>query len=158
MNKFIIPAITGMVSAVAITSAVVIANPLTSASDSASIPPGAVIPFASSNCPAGYSDYNNANGRALVGSGYFAQNFRGSNFSHNYAPGSTGGIASYKLGIDEIPAHHHTIAIGDSNNMGSPGISQSLRSTGTETTSQAGGGLAFDNRQPWIALKMCVKQ
>lgn len=141
---------------------------LNSASGSDSgVPAGAVIPFATA-CPSGYSELTQAAGRAIIGSGSFSESFRGNTFSTSYPRGAVGGVASYRMNTNEMPRHAHGMSFSFySGNVrggrkyfwsGQCGTFRDPHCGAPEAnTSFAGGGQAFDNRQPYIALTMCRK-
>ena len=71
--------------------------------------------------------------------------------SSSYKVGATGGEATHKLTINEMPSHSHTISEGN----GSPGSQWSLnavqyggRNT-TMVTNNTGGGRAHNNMPPY---------
>lgn len=130
------------------------AQSLSSAASDTGIPSGAVIPF-TTNCPAGFTEYTLAAGRALVGTGTFSQSHRGRFYSTTYTRGARGGVALYSMNLNEMPRHRHTdIGASRGDADGSPG---GQGWGGSHTTGYSGSGSAFDNRQPYIALTMCRK-
>jgi len=114
--------------------------------------PGMVLAFNLASCPAGWSEYTAARGRAIIGSG------QGSGLS-NRAAGETGGEETHALTVSELPVHSHSITI-----YGNSGGSKRLQATGNkrykwsgENTSSAGSGQAYNIMQPSLALMYCRK-
>lgn len=145
------------------------AQSLSSASGGDSgVPSGAVIPFATA-CPSGYSELTQAAGRAIIGSGSFYESFRGNTFSTTYPRGAVGGVAAYVLNTNEMPSHSHGMAWAFSTRTGyrwgrsyfqngeCDAYGEIRCGTSEARSSLTGGGQAFDNRQPYIALTMCRK-
>ena len=69
-----------------------------------------------------------------------------------YAAGSTGGEASHKLTVNEMPSHSHTV-LADNVPGSSTGV-QTLFSgaSGSFDTSWTGGGAAHNNMPPYLAV------
>lgn len=131
------------------------AQSLTSASDSTGVPSGGVVAFATS-CPSGWSEYTRARGRTIVGAGYYSEYYRGNSYAATYSLGARGGAALYRMNTNELPRHRHTDIgrhLGDAD--GSP-YGQGW--SGSHYTGYAGNSSPFDNRQPWVALRYCIKQ
>lgn len=78
-----------------------------------------------------------------------------------YAAGSTGGEATHKLTVAEIPDHGHSVAVaGGTSDYGMTRTaigSFSLKTAGWEDSStvfKAGGGVAHNNMPPYLAVYM----
>ena len=73
-----------------------------------------------------------------------------------YAAGSTGGEASHKLTVGEMPSHSHGIEVKYLNNSQYSGYVGSddyqSRYGFTSTTMAAGGGAAHNNMPPYLAV------
>ena len=69
-----------------------------------------------------------------------------------YAAGSTGGEASHKLTVGEMPSHSHTV-LADTVPGSDTGV-QTLFSgaSGSFGTSWTGGGAAHNNMPPYLAV------
>ena len=79
----------------------------------------------------------------------------------SYAAGSTGGEATHKLTVSEMPAHSHNPLLGSTRLGGNGGTSTGWRmaadsnwsQVGTYATTQAsGGGAAHNNMPPYLAV------
>lgn len=103
------------------------------------------------------------NGRFLIGTGTPENNDDGTSpGSYNYAAGSTGGEATHKLTVNEMPSHNHAINASYSN----PGSSSSNNGKllagdnnngwlwNHATTSYSGDGAAHNNMPPYLAVYM----
>lgn len=140
------------VLAVAMLPGVAAASSLSSASTGNAIPTGMVAAFDGS-CPSGWSEYSAANGRAIIGDGYFSQSFRGQSYSANYSLGQTGGIRAYRLAGSEIPSNRSgTDATKFESCWDCPGSP-----TPTSQRSHSGYGGSFDNMGPYLVLNYCRK-
>lgn len=91
----------------------------------------------------------NLGGRVIVGVG----NSGGSTFGVN----STGGEETHTLSIEEMPAHHHGLGMGD-NGVGVLGSANVVVGSGGDTvTSDTGGSGAHNIMQPYTALYHIIK-
>lgn len=79
-----------------------------------------------------------------------------------YPFGSTGGLSSVQLTVDQMPNHNHSIAALDAIN----GTEQTIKplgyinghvGSGKIYTESTGGGKAHENRPPYIALNYIIK-
>lgn len=124
------------------------------AAGDAGVPAGAVVAFATSSCPSGWSTYSAASGRSIVGTGYFSQSYRGQGYSKNYSLGETGGVRAYRLNDAETPNNRNSSQQAASNcdYSGCSGSGVSI-----PANSQTGYGSAHDNQDPYIALLYCRK-
>lgn len=122
---------------------------------------GGISAFNSNTCPIGWSDYNAAAGRSLVGTGFFDTLHAG---VVRYKTGDKGGEAKHKLTIDEMPSHSHNRPIIEHicqachSNLGLAKIAtgESYWSE-MSPTSFEGEGEAHENRSPFYAIKFCIK-
>jgi hypothetical protein len=75
-------------------------------------PRGALMAFNRQDCPAGWSDVPQLNGRVVVASGKYDETSPGNPpaaFSHTYTPGETDGSAQISLSMSQMPRHSHRI-------------------------------------------------
>lgn len=114
------------------------------------IPAGMISAFAG-NCPSGWSNYGAANGRTLVGDGYFSQSYRGQDFSKTYSIGEKGGVRRFRLAGSEIPSNDSgSVAGNPCDYAGCSGVS-------TRSAGHSGYGAAFDNMGPYLVVNYCRK-
>ena len=70
-----------------------------------------------------------------------------------YAAGSTGGEASHKLTVSEMPSHSHSFdTYSGGGAMGKVCGSEELNTKRTVTTKATGGGGAHNNMPPYLAV------
>ena len=140
------------------------------------LPSGAVVAFdREDGCPPGWSEYREADGRFIVGTGRHTVHDRYATEVTEFGLREMGGERTHRLSVDEMPSHEHEIGIrpwpgdhggplevghsvGGNNDRtridaddGPPwaGLVSSLYATG------AGGSQAHNNMPPWVALKYC---
>ena len=152
----------------------------------ASIPVGTVAAFdrdykLQSACPPGWSFYEPAGGRMIVGAGehdnkWFSENegkaqsipvYQG--YSQEIYTGraetkdsrATGGEVKHKLTVAEMPTHFHIEVLG----AGAPGngtgvgiAAQGVQNVPAFQTQPAGSGDPHNNMPPFIALYFCKKE
>lgn len=149
----------------------------------ATIPTGAIMAFDTPNCPVGWSDYNDASGRVIVGTGSYTETLKDVNgnptttMALNYALGSKAGETLHTLTMNEMPTHRHNVMDGmdggihpaeldwfaDPGNTPSGGPPDNLLGIYGDgggpfmVTDYTGGSQPQENRQPYIALKYCRK-
>lgn len=122
---------------------------------------GGISAFNSQTCPIGWREFTEADGRSLVGTGYFDTIHAGVVL---YKTGNKGGEAMHKLTIDEMPSHTHIrpviqhICTACHYNLGLASIA-SGSSTWDQTvlTSATGGDKPHNNMSPYTAVKFCIK-
>lgn len=119
-------------------------------------PAGAVIAF-SSNCPAGWSSYDPAKDRFILGAG------------GTYTLLGTGGEATHSLTNQELPSHSHAlhpelILFGPqpasqfaSVESGNYPLNRSREIIPPPTPSSAGGNAPHNNMPPYLVLNFCRK-
>lgn len=122
---------------------------------------GGISAFNSNVCPLGWREYTEADGRSLIGTGYFDTLHAG---IVQYKTGDSGGEIRHKLTIEEMPAHSHNrpsiqhICQACHANLGlakianGNGIWNRIAPTGME-----GGDKDHENRSPYFAAKFCIK-
>jgi hypothetical protein len=126
------------------------------------VPSGAVVAFNLLNCPTGWTALPQAGGRTIVG-----VNAAGGNGLSQRNLGDTVGEEAHTLSVAEMPSHSHTSVIyatvGTSFTNGTTGL-QTQGGTSAPTnlgqsipSNAAGGGNAFSNMQPSLALLYCQK-
>ncbi len=124
--------------------------------------------FNAENCPEGWEECRECEGRFLLGAGkYINTTEDGRNEAAEYNVGDTGGEIKHKLTIEEMPEHkHRTVASGGyekystqleavGNNLTS--IGGASWSTGQLYTAEAGGDQPHNNMPPYIVWKACKK-
>lgn len=123
-------------------------------------PPGAILGFNTSECPAGWNAYTEAEGRFLIGSG----NNNDSNKDDLGATltskkvGSVGGAEKHTLTVAEMPAHTHGhYTRRTMRRRGDHGAAEHHH-TYQNQTSSAGGGQPHNNMPPYLAVKYCERQ
>ena len=120
---------------------------------SGGVPAGAVVSFDfPSACPGGWEEFKDGAGRVIVGQGTV-------NGLTDRKYRAEGGEERHILTIAEMPSHNH------SGNVGTSGASFEHHQTNHRMPSEfwqpgtgaTGGGLAHENMQPYIVLKLCKK-
>ena len=118
----------------------------------APVPSGMVASFHSPICPVGWSDFNEASGRVLMGAGLLGPD--------QYALGETGGEARHTLTIPEIPDHSHTYYTGSgekTRHSGRPANAENGGNFQALSTQGVGGNQPHENRPPYYVVKYCRK-
>ena len=116
------------------------------------IPTDAVVAFARSKCPEGWSAYSHANGRVIVGMG------KGDGLS-NRELFEKGGEEKHTLTTNEMPSHTHTVSVGRAD-TGSGGNKLPYRAhpnQGAWNTQASGGSEPHNNMPPYLVLQFCIK-
>lgn len=105
-------------------------------------------------CPAGWSDYAAAGGRAIIG-----VNPSGGNGLSQRNLGDVLGEETHTQSVAEMAAHSHTWGGGNvAGGTPAPFISQNASGvTIVVGTSSQGAGQPFNVMQPSIALRYCVR-
>ena len=123
---------------------------------------GGISAFNSATCPSGWRDYTEADGRSLIGTGYFDTLHAG---IVRYQTGEIGGKAKHKLTIDEMPSHNHRRPIIENicsachYNLGLAKIATGPGANWNRITQTGdqGGDKEHENRSPYIAVKFCLR-
>lgn len=123
--------------------------------EAAIVPSGAVLPFNSRACPTGWSLFEAAEGRVIIGA------------SEPHPLGQTGGAETHTLTIDEMPRHNHGGSTGNSSTnfmvygrTGGGSVSGSnpfANRSHSHTIPLEGRSRPHNNMQPFIALTYCAK-
>ena len=109
-----------------------------------SVPAAGVMAFNLAACPDGWSPYNAANGRTIIGVG------------GGYTLGATGGEETHALTVAEMPSHNHSGRTMGGSQGWCPNAGCGDYG-GVSTMGTTGGGQAHNVMQPYIALVYCVK-
>jgi hypothetical protein len=136
------------------------------------VPSGAVMAFNLAACPAGWAPFTAAGGRTIVG-----VNGAGGNGLSQRTLGQTLGEENHSMSASEMPSHTHNILIqspgsgpnqgywnfnwGTAGAFGSQAAIPPTYGAGLQNfmvAEAAGGGTAFNNMQPSVALLYCQKQ
>lgn len=122
---------------------------------------GGISAFNTPTCPTGWRDYTEADGRSLIGTGYFDTLHAG---VVQYKTGDTGGKAKHTLTVDELPSHSHIrptiqhICSACHHNLGLAKIAAGSSYWSRIANSGAtGGDKEHENRSPYYAIKFCIK-
>lgn len=115
-------------------------------------PGGAVVAFELSQCPSGWTDFELAKGRFVVGVG------QGNNLTERTLL-ENGGTESHTLTVSELPPHRHP------GNVSYSGASAENFQTNSNyplaswesQSGETGGGLPHNNMPPFVALRYCRK-
>lgn len=124
------------------------------------VPAGAVMAFDLEACPKGWTQFQDAAGRVIVGAGSGNRDQNDKRLTDR-AIGQTGGAETHKLTVKEIPSHTHTYkdryfkivggrGIGGTGRRGDPSAPSGDFSTGA-----AGSSEAHNNMQPYLVLIYC---
>jgi hypothetical protein len=119
------------------------------------VPPGLVAVFdIPKDCPAGWSPFDEAAGRTIIGVG------KGRDLAERRYR-EEGGFETHTLTVDELPPHTHEVTqmIGDNN---VDGVDSTTTRSGEHhneprRSGATGGGRAHNNMPPFIALRYCKK-
>ena len=120
------------------------------------IPKGTVAAFTSNECPTGWSPFEEAAGRVILGAG------AGKGLTPRYLM-QKGGEEKHKLTIAEMPKHKHTWTGVRADKMDDRGFGGSERNvhrasgTVNDISQEQGGDQPHENMPPFIALRFCRK-
>lgn len=141
------------------------------------VPAGTIAAF-SMACPAGWTEVAATAGRTLVGAGTYSQAYATGDrpswsFSQTYGVGQTGGFATWRQNVDEMPGHRHDVVLGQdgSTQLAVVGSAQASNTTQTwwmvgsatthgvpgQRTTDEGGDLPHENRMPYLVVRWCRK-
>ena len=129
------------------------------------LPSGAVVAFAKEHgCPAGWTEYKEAEGRFIVGAGRHSEyNQYGNEVTMKYV-GDTGGEDQVRLGIDHMPSHfHRNPSRGDDAQRRKIVWALQAARLGdyggpdSRPTEATGGNKPHDNMPPFVALVYCQR-
>ncbi len=118
------------------------------------VPADSVVAFNLKDCPIGWSPFDEAKGRVILGAGI------GNGLSKRRF-NSTGGEEAHTLRGNEMPAHKHQLWTYDNNpkngshEIGTGSYGRDLFPE--EFTESSGGGNPHNNMPPYIALTYCIK-
>ena len=119
------------------------------------IPSSAVVAFDSDSCPAGWTRFEAATGRVVIGTGQGER-------SEAYDLRDSGGKESYVLTTEQLSPHAH--GVHGTNHDDTP--SEHSDKTDTQygsyfesyaSTDSTGAGQPYSAMQPWVALTMCTR-
>ena len=128
---------------------------------------GAVVAFNGSSCPSGWSRFEPATGRSIIGVGN-----NGIAGSQEYLLGAQGGNSSIVQQVNQMPAHTHVLnngqgyaktlnSIGTKNCNGIEGCNNGLNFANNASFSypniKVAGGAAMNIMNPYIVLTYCKK-
>ena len=132
------------------------------------LPVGAIIPFdLSTGCPEGWSRFERAGGRTLIGAGPHTNLDRSGRPISSYQVGQFGGEEQHQLTIDEISPHDHKIQTARARNMqgandytfdefvGRDDPNVDPKRNHISYSEKEGGGKPFNVMGPYIALSFC---
>lgn len=129
--------------------------------------PNQVVAF-NGSCPSGFAEFNQADGRVLVGAGTLYDADSGRNITYNV--GDIGGEAMVALTVNEMPSHSHTYTDayfsehwgweGPRNQPGGKGGQDNDNNlyTMSRTSAATGGNQAHENRMPYYVVNWCIYQ
>jgi hypothetical protein len=125
------------------------------------LPVGAIVAFdATTGCPNGWSPFERAGGRTLIGAGLHTNLDQSGHALSTYKVGDIGGEERHTLTLEEMPGHTHQLYKTD--NGRGQGLYPDNHVMGESPrieipSSAAGGGKAHNTMPPFIALAYCVK-
>ena len=124
------------------------------------VPTGAVVAFTTADCPAGWSPYDDAEGRFVVGVGRHTEHDPWGIPVADLTLGNVGGHRTHKLTEDEMPRHVHEFQSSDG--YDSPESTDNTphefgQKNRHDPTRPTGGDTPHNNMPPYIALTHCRK-
>ena len=126
------------------------------------VPSGAVVAFdREDGCPPGWSEYRDADGRFIVGTGRHTEHDAYGNEVADLEFGEEGGERTHRLSVSEMPGHAHRQWFANGERFGGPGPEIDLRSAEQDLrgvqfdSALAGGDTPHNNMPPFIALRFC---
>jgi hypothetical protein len=129
------------------------------------IPSGAIMAFDLASCPGGWTEYMNARGRTIVGSGVSVNKDMNNVNLTTRALDTTGGEEKHTLTVSQLPPFSVTSNFPYSFTISLPADTSGMYSAGhgvadgsiTLTSNSVGGGQAHSIMQPYIAQLYCEK-
>ena len=135
-------------------------NDINDAIPAGSVLTGAVVPFETDACPAGWVPYVQGSGRFIVGAGRHSLNDQYGAPLSEFAVGNTGGSRTHKLTVDEMPQHRHVYEYS-SGNLSPQHVDYTPTEFGAKdqqaSTSDVGQGTPHNTMPPYIALLLCKR-
>ena len=149
---------------------------MTGATGGSDLPGDAVVAFdRDDGCPPGWSEYRDADGRFIVGTGRHSVHDRYGNEVAEFEFGEAGGERTHRLSVDELPSHEHEVEFrARQEAFRIPlEVGHTVAGNGTRTRIDAddgfpyaglvsslyaistGGSQAHNNMPPWRALNYC---
>jgi len=124
-----------------------------------SLPAGSVLAFQSSECPTGWSDFDDGAGRVIIGVG------KGKGLKERKLL-DTGGKEEVRLTLEQMPAHRHQNPTYGKGGARNKPVHYALEITGRgdygphhlRPTEEVGGNREHENMPPFIALRFCKKE
>lgn len=113
-------------------------------------PTGAVIAFNLESCPRGWTPYEQASGRFIVGVSNGSQ-------SSQKPLGQTGGSETHRLSIAELPSHDHGGILGGDGKKAGMLNDWAYHAAGYVRIKPQGGGQPHNNMPPFLAQLYCIK-
>lgn len=122
-------------------------------------PIGAVMAFNLSECPVGWSDFPDLNGRVIIGAG------EGNGLTPRTV-GAKGGTEKHQLTLEEMPKHNHTNGnfkhllqhTGHWTGKGYDGSAEEVDSAHFAEMLPSGSSSPHENMQPYFVLKYCERK
>ena len=126
-------------------------------------PSGAVVAFdREDGCPAGWSEYRDADGRFIVGTGRHSVHDAYGNVLDELEFGGEGGERTHRLKVKEMPKHHHRhwFSNGAGDDRAPDADFRPHESGGRDyaqrrDTTATGDNKPHNNMPPYIALRFC---
>ena len=124
-------------------------------------PSGAVVAFdREDGCPPGWSEYRDADGRFIVGTGRHTVHDPYGNEVADLEFGREGGERTHRLSVDEMPPHSHTYVFSTGHRSPARYSDYTPDEFGVKNlpdhpTSAVGGNMPHNNMPPYIALRFC---
>ncbi len=117
------------------------------------VPEGAIVAFNLTKCPDGWSAFDEARGRTIIGIG------KGNELSE-YTLGQRGGSETHTLTVEELPKHQHKnwpIQKKFQSGNDASAVTDLQPQVGNSLTAFTGDNRAHNIMQPWISLLYCEK-
>ena len=124
------------------------------------MPDGAVVAFDRQECPSGWREFDDAEGRFIVGTGRHSEFDRYGVELTELQLEDMGGDRTHRLSIAEMPAHTHRYTFSSGQN--SPDHVDfsdnefGMKDRPMEETTPAGDDQPHNNMPPFVALRFCA--